>query len=285
VLRNLDLQVPAGSLYGFLGPNGAGKTTTLRLVLGLLKRQEGSIQLFGQALERHRIELLRRIGSSIESPSLYAHLSAAENLAIWQRAFRGQPRRIPEVLHQVGLGEAGSKPAGAFSLGMKQRLSLAVALLHQPELLILDEPTNGLDPHGIQEMRDLLRTLNRDHGTTILVSSHLLSEVERLVTHVGVIHRGVLKFQGSLSAFTERRGAAAPFTLDTGDNPGALALLLEDGWKARLEQEKILLEAVSRLQAGAINQRLVSAGIAVFELTPAGNDLEHQFFELIEERP
>lgn len=205
-LHDLALVVPAGSIYGFLGPNGAGKTTTLRLLLGLLQRQQGAIRLFGLPLEANRPAILRRIGSSIETPSLYAHLTARENLRLWQLAFGCDERRIDETLALVGLADTRAKRAGQFSLGMKQRLSLAVALLHDPELLILDEPTNGLDPHGILEMRDLLIRLNRERGTTIVVSSHLLSEVERLVTHVGIIDRGHLRFQGTLASLVAAHG-------------------------------------------------------------------------------
>jgi ABC-2 type transport system ATP-binding protein len=200
VLRQISLQVPTGSIYGFLGPNGAGKTTTLRLVLGLLRRQQGDVRLFGLDMAHHRLEILRKVGSSIESPSLYAHLTAEENLRVWQRVFQCPARRIGEVLQLVGLADTKAKRAGQFSLGMKQRLSLAVALLHEPSLLILDEPTNGLDPHGIHEMRKLLIALNRDSGITIVVSSHLLSEVERFVTHVGIINRGSILFQGPLAS-------------------------------------------------------------------------------------
>src|SRR4051812_40769800 len=198
VLQGIDLCVPAGAIYGFLGPNGAGKTTTLRLLLGLLRRQQGTVRIFGRALERDRLAILRRIGSSIETPSIYGQLTAAENLEVWRRLFRCERRRIGEVLRLVGLHEAGAKRAERFSLGMKQRLAIAIALLHEPSLLILDEPTNGLDPHGVIDVRRLLGVLNREHGITMLVSSHVLSEVERLVTHVGIIHRGRMRFQGTL---------------------------------------------------------------------------------------
>jgi ABC-type multidrug transport system ATPase subunit len=189
ILREVSLQVPLGSIFGLLGPNGAGKTTTLRLLLGLLRPPRGSA--IKVTFEK------RQIGSCIESPSLYAHLSARENLAIWQTIYRCPRTRIDEALQLVRLEETGRKPAGQFSLGMKQRLGLAIALLHEPQLLILDEPSNGLDPHGMLEMRELLARLNRDNGTTILVSSHLLSEVEKLVTHVAILHRGAVRFQGS----------------------------------------------------------------------------------------
>jgi lantibiotic transport system ATP-binding protein len=204
VLRDVSLAVPRGSIYGFLGPNGAGKTTTLRLLLGLLRRQRGRICVLGVELERNRTAVLARTGSLIESPSLYGQLTAAENLRVCQ-VVHGCPRsRIPEVLRLVGLADTGRKRAGQFSLGMRQRLGVAVALLASPELLVLDEPTNGLDPFGIVEMRDLLRRLNRETGVTVLVSSHLLSEAEKLVTHVGIIKRGALVFQGPLGELVDR---------------------------------------------------------------------------------
>jgi ABC-2 type transport system ATP-binding protein len=207
VLRDVQLAVPAGSIYGFLGPNGAGKTTTLRLLLGLLRRQHGTIRVLGMDLDRRRTDVLARTGSLIETPSLYGQLTAAENLRVWQVVY-GCPRsRIAEVLQLVGLADTGKKRAAQFSLGMRQRLGVAIALLASPDLLVLDEPTNGLDPHGIVEMRELLRRLNRDTGVTVLVSSHLLSEVERLVTHVGIIKAGTLVFQGPLQTLIDRAEA------------------------------------------------------------------------------
>src|SRR5436190_4174003 len=205
VLDGINLSVAEGTIYGFLGPNGAGKTTTLRLVLGLLKTQRGSISLFGKDLIHHRVETLRKIGSLIESPSIYSHLTATENLRVLQRVYRCPASRIQEVLALVGLENTGKKKAGQFSLGMKQRLSIAIALLNSPQFLILDEPTNGLDPNGIIEIRELLRRLNREYGITILISSHLLSEIDRLVSHVGIIHKGRILFQGKLEELKERQ--------------------------------------------------------------------------------
>jgi len=199
------MTVPTGAIYGFLGPNGAGKTTTLRLILGLLRRQSGQIHVFGQGLEHNRAAVLSRIGSSIEVPSIYDALTAAENLEVWRLAFGCDRSRIGTVLELVGLTETGAKRASQFSLGMKQRLAIAIALLHQPRLLILDEPTNGLDPHGIIEVRKLLRKLNQEQGITVLVSSHLLSEIEKLVTHLGIINRGRMAFEGTLAELAERQ--------------------------------------------------------------------------------
>ena len=204
VLSEVDMTVPAGAIYGFLGPNGAGKTTTLRVILGLLRRQVGRVRVLGLSLDEHREAVLSKVGSSIETPSIYGSLTAAENLDVW-RLVQGCDRlRIGPTLELVGLADTGQKRADQFSLGMKQRLSIAIALLHEPTLLILDEPTNGLDPHGIIEVRSMLRRLNRE-GITILVSSHLLAEIEKLVTHLGVIHRGRMVFEGTLAELAARQ--------------------------------------------------------------------------------
>jgi ABC-type multidrug transport system ATPase subunit len=202
-LDNVGLRVPQRSIYGFLGPNGAGKTTTLRLVLGLLKKQEGQIHFFGKPFEENRTNILEKVGSLIESPSVYGHLSAEENLLVYQKIYRCPRQRIEDVLRVTGLGDTGRKKAGHFSLGMKQRLAIAIALLNDPKLLILDEPTNGLDPAGIIAMRELLWSLNKGNGVTILLSSHLLSEIRKLATHLGVISRGQLVFQGTMAELGE----------------------------------------------------------------------------------
>jgi ABC-2 type transport system ATP-binding protein len=204
VLDNVGLQVPEASIYGFLGPNGAGKTTTLKLILGLLKKQQGDISLWGRPFEEDRVGMLRKVGSFIESPSLYGHLSAKDNLLVWQKIYRCPGENINHSLELVGLADTGGKKVRQFSLGMKQRLGIAVALLHQPSLLILDEPTNGLDPHGIIDVRELLKHLHRQHGITILVSSHLLSEIEKLATHTGIIHKGRMVYQGTLQGLLSR---------------------------------------------------------------------------------
>lgn len=283
ILHDVSLTVPTGCIYGFLGPNGAGKTTTLRLVLGLLRRQQGSIDLLGRPLEAHRVELLKRVGSSIESPSIYAHLSARENLAIWQTVYDCPLSRIPEVLRLVGLEHTGAKRAGQFSLGMKQRLSIAIALLHEPELLVLDEPTNGLDPQGILDIRDLLLMLNRERNTTILISSHLLIEVERLITHVGVIHQGRMKFQGTLSTLLEASQVGNVTLIDTDDNARTQALLTAEGYEVRFEEGKLALRVLHPAELGQLNTRLVNQGVRVHELTTRKKDLESLFFDLIQD--
>ena len=281
VLRDLDLAVSTGSIYGFLGPNGAGKTTTLRLVLGLLREQQGTIRVFGKALRDHRVEILRKIGSSIESPSLYGHLTARENLEVWRRVFGSDARRIDDVLTLVGLADTGRKRADQFSLGMRQRLSIAVALLHEPSLLVLDEPTNGLDPHGIIEVRDLLTRLNREHGMTILVSSHILAEIEKIVTDVGIIHKGVLMFQGSLGELVARQRESSFTAIDTNDNAKAVALMASGGWAARVERGKVVAAPMPPQEAGRVTAALVAGGLAVHEITTVRKDLERIFLDMV----
>jgi len=232
-------------------------------------------------LRDHRIDILRRVGSSIESPSLYGHLTARENLEVWRLVFRCPSSRIAEVLTLVGLADTGRKRADQFSLGMKQRLSIAVALLHEPSLLILDEPTNGLDPHGILEVRDLLTRLNRERGMTVLVSSHILSEIEKLVTHVGIIHRGSIAFQGTLAALVARQEESSFIRIDTTDNPRALQIITAAGRAGRLDAGKVLLRPMPVAEIGQIVASLVSAGLAVHEVTTVRKDLENIFLELI----
>ncbi|RYY85860.1 MAG: ATP-binding cassette domain-containing protein [Chitinophagaceae bacterium] len=210
VLTDINLTIEQGSIYGFLGPNGSGKTTTLRLLLGLLAQQGGRIELFGEELRSNRTALLRRIGALIENPSIYSQLTARENIEVFRELYGMPPSRTGEVLELVGLADTGRKRAGRFSLGMKQRLALAIALLPKPGLLILDEPTNGLDPAGIVELRAFLQHLNRAEGTTILVSSHILPEIAKLATHIGIIAHGRMRFQGTLNElYSQQPGTAS----------------------------------------------------------------------------
>lgn len=225
ILHSLNLQVPKGSIYGFLGPNGAGKTTTLRLLLSLLKKQSGVINLFGHDFQSNRISVLKRLGSLIEQPSLYMHLTGKENLEVFRLTYHCDKKRIDEVLKIVRLTDAANKKAKAYSLGMKQRLSIAIALLHDPELLILDEPTNGLDPSGIVETRELIKHLNKEFGKTILVSSHLLAEVEKMATHVGIIHKGKLLFQGPLGELQQLKTKQAAIEIEVSDTLKANEIL------------------------------------------------------------
>jgi len=281
VLKEINLLVPKGSIYGFLGPNGAGKTTTLRLLLGLIKKQRGEILLFDQSFQQQRIAVLKKIGSMIESPSIYGHLTATENLQLMQRIYQCPKSRISEVLGIVGLAGTGNKKASQFSLGMKQRLSLAIALLHQPSLLILDEPTNGLDPNGIIEIRDLLKKLNEEQGISIIISSHLLAEIEKLVTHVGVISKGNMVFQGTLESLVSRQYQLSKLIIETNDFNLSVEILQRLQLNGTTEQGKIILPIPSKQTIALLNTALVNAGIEVYEMSAVKKDLETIFMELI----
>jgi ABC-2 type transport system ATP-binding protein len=281
VLDDVNLQVEQGTIYGFLGPNGAGKTTTLKLALGLLRKQEGTIQVFGMPFEQSRLQVLRRIGSLIESPSLYGHLTATENLRIWQRIYDCPKERIAHVLGLVGLSDTGRKNASQFSLGMKQRLSIATALLHTPDMLILDEPTNGLDPNGIIEIRELLKKLSHEEGLTILISSHLLAEIEKLVSHVGIIHKGKMLFQGRFEELKQRQQQTTATILGVSNSQAAEALLHERGIAAVREDGMLVLPQLAVADVESIVRALVERQIGVHEVTTRKNDLESIFINLV----
>lgn len=204
-VKNLQMQVPEGCVYGFLGPNGAGKTTTLKLLLGLIKPNSGTISFYGQQMTaKNRLSILKTTGSLIESPSYYGHLTGAENLEIIAKLKGASQKDIEEVLHTVKLYEQRNKKVKHYSLGMKQRLGIAMALLGNPQILILDEPTNGLDPAGIQEMREFIKKLPDTHHMTVIISSHLLNEVEQMADMVGIINHGEMIFQGTIMELDAR---------------------------------------------------------------------------------
>jgi ABC-type multidrug transport system ATPase subunit len=280
VLKDINLEIPQGSVYGFLGPNGSGKTTTLRLLLGLLRARNSSINIFGTDLILDRVNILRRIGSLIEQPSLYLHLTGFENLGIYRLSFDIPQGRIIEVLNIVGLADAAGKKTKAYSLGMKQRLGIAIALLHDPELLILDEPTNGLDPTGIQEMRELIRKLNQEYGKTILISSHLLTEIEKIASHVGIIHRGELLFQGALEVLQQLKSHQSHIELRVNDPKKALSLL-PTGVNPTLSGELIRMGYVSDKEFAGINKMLVLNEIEVYDFGHIKHELEDIFMTMI----
>jgi len=277
-LFDINLQVERGSIYGFLGPNGSGKTTTLSLLLGLLNNQQGSIEIFGQHLHADRVNILKKIGSLVETPSLYGHLTAMENLEVYRPVYGVSKAKITEVLETVGLAGTGKKLAKKFSLGMKQRLSIALALLPGPELLVLDEPSNGLDPAGIIELRELIKKLNRDHGMTILISSHLLAEVEKMVSHVGIIFKGKMLFQGPLSNLHMVQQKGSKLFIKTSDNEIAGKLLREYHPEKAGEAISVAFNDLS--QVATINKTLTSHDLDVYLLHPKENDLEQLFIQL-----
>jgi lantibiotic transport system ATP-binding protein len=281
ILKGISLQVPYGSIYGFLGPNGAGKTTTLRLILGLLKKQSGNIKIFNKTFHTHRIEILRNLGSLIESPSLYGHLTATENLKLLQTIYQCPKSRIQEVLEIVGLAHTGKKKAARFSLGMKQRLSIAIAILHNPSLLILDEPTNGLDPNGIIEVRELLKKLVADHKMTIVISSHLLSEIEKMVTHIGIIHKGSLLFQGGLDDLKLQQTLTSVIRFQTNDLQKTASILVANGLQPSNSGGQLTIPMVEKETIAELNKQLVNAGIRVYEINVLKSDLESIFIDLV----
>jgi lantibiotic transport system ATP-binding protein len=275
-VRDLSLQVKSGSIYAFLGPNGAGKSTTIRLLLGLLRPSRGDIALFGLDLRRNRSEILARTGSLVETPSLYEHLTARENLEIPRRILDAPRSDIDRVLRIVGLENASRNLVRTFSLGMKQRLGLAQAFLGKRELLILDEPTNGLDPAGIQEMRSLIRQLPAEHGVTVFLSSHLLTEVEQVATHVGMLSQGELVFQGSIGELEVLRRSR--LRIGVSDIESALAIMAGRGWEAKRENGENGYILASDIQvAGAMNRALVEAGLDVHHLNVESASLEEVF--------
>ena len=278
-VRDLSLQVEAGSIYAFLGPNGAGKSTTIRMLLGLLRPTQGDVALFGFDLQRNRSEILARTGSLVETPSLYEHLTARENLEIPRRILDAPHSDIDRVLRIVGLENASRNLVRTFSLGMKQRLGLAQAFLGKRDLLILDEPTNGLDPAGIQEIRSLIRRLPGEHGVTVFLSSHLLTEVEQVATHVGMLSQGELVFQGSIEELERLRRSR--LRIGVSDIESALVLLGKHGWEAQRENGEngfILASDVNR--AAAMNRALVEAGFAVHHLNVESASLEEVFLKM-----
>lgn len=277
-LVDINLHVERGSLYGFLGPNGSGKTTILSLLLGLLKKQKGSIEIFGQELQENRINILKKIGSLIESPSLYGHLTARENLEVYRTIYGAPKERIGEVLKVVGLGDTGTKKSNNFSLGMKQRLAIALALLPSPELLILDEPTNGLDPSGIAELREFIKRLNREEGITILISSHILSEVEKMVSHVGIIFKGRMMFQGSMEELHHFQQKQSKLKVHTSDNEAAFRILKD--YHPERVLENLLVTFNSIQDVADINRLLIKYELDVYLLHPQENNLEQLFMDL-----
>ena len=278
ILADINLNVEKGTVYGFLGPNGSGKTTTLSLLLGLLNTQKGNIEIFGQDFQSKRIEILKRTGALIEVPSLYGHLTANQNLEVYRPVYGATKDRVQEVLRVVGLGDVNKKTVKNFSLGMKQRLAIALALLPDPELLILDEPSNGLDPAGIVELRHLIKKLNREHGMTILISSHLLGEIEKMVTHVGIIYKGKMLFQGPLQDLHKYQQEGSKVFIKTSDNVKALDYLQH--YNAELLDDVISIPFQNLKEVAAINKLLAVNDVDVHLVQPKERDLEQLFIDL-----
>ncbi|WP_339221747.1 ABC transporter ATP-binding protein [Paenibacillus sp. FSL W7-1332] len=279
-VKQINLKVPKREVYGFLGPNGAGKTTTIRMLLGLIRSSSGEIRILGKDLKKNRMDILKDVGSLVESPSYYAHLSGYNNLKIMALIHGIQESRIQEVLEWVRLNHATHQSVRSYSLGMKQRLGIAMALITNPKLLILDEPTNGLDPSGIQEIRELITRLPRDFDITVLLSSHLLSEIEQVATWVGIINQGELIFQGPLQELTDR---SKPYVWVEMDRPlEAAAALNSQGFDAvpEITTGQIRTSMIDRPQSAEMIRFLVNHQYDVYRVTEKKKTLEEIFLEL-----
>jgi ABC-2 type transport system ATP-binding protein len=277
-VKDLDLNVPEGVVYGFLGPNGAGKTTTMKMLLGIARPTAGTISVFGQQFNsKNRLSILKHVGSLIESPSYYGHLSGEENLRIIC-VLKGVPASdINRVLQIVRLENQQDKKVSQYSMGMKQRLGLACALLGDPKLLILDEPTNGLDPAGMQEMRELIRSLPQRYGMTVMVSSHLLSEIDQIAANVGIISQGEFVFQDRLVSLHEKsRPSIAVRTLN---NQAAEKILDEQGVSCQRQDDYLLLPKLSDNELAGHISRL-AGNIGVVRIEERRKSLEIIFLEL-----
>ena len=277
-LADLDLEVRRGQVYGFLGPNGAGKTTTISLILGLIAPSGGRVEMFGLDARSHLSQVLRRTGTILEGPSFYPDLSARDNLRVWGALSGGvEAKRVDEALDLAGLRNRARDKVRTYSLGMKQRLGLAAALLHDPELLILDEPTNGLDPAGMRETRQLIRGLGQ-MGKTVFVSSHLLGEVEQMCDHVAIVKGGRLLTQGSVSALL-RRGEVLEMQVTDPDRAVRLLEGLEWVNGVKRQDDRLLVEA-PRERAAELSRALAEQQIYLSELRPREGSLEEFFLEV-----
>jgi ABC-type multidrug transport system ATPase subunit len=276
----LSFEVKAGQVYGFLGQNGSGKSTTIRMLLSLIHPSEGKIEIFGQSLSAHRSAILEQVGAVIERPDLYPYLTAREHLTMFSK-LRQQPvtaAKIDATLSQVGLFARANDKVQTYSLGMKQRLGIGIALLHDPALIILDEPTNGLDPQGIADIRELIKSLSKEQGKTVLVSSHLLSEIEQIASHILIIHQGKKMAEGPTETLLDPNKTIVQ--IKTLDDLAAKNILLQSDFKGHvLDRKEGLYLGIPKLQIPALNSYLVNAQIAVLSLE-SKNSLEDYFLQL-----
>jgi ABC-2 type transport system ATP-binding protein len=280
-VKDLNLQIAAGQVYGFLGPNGAGKTTTIRMMMDLIRPTHGSVQILRH--ESRHPATLKRVGALVEGPAFYGYLSGRDNLRVLAHT-RGcyADQRIDDLLKQVDLAKAADRKASSYSLGMKQRLGLAAALLHNPDLVILDEPTNGLDPAGILEMRTLIRDLAVQQGKTVFISSHLLNEVEQICDRVAIVSKGEIVREGPVQALV---AGASRLRVDA-HPPDGVAAALGNQWPIQMNGSRAIYVQATRADVPMINQRLVAAGLQVYELTLEKQSLEDYFLAVTaEEKP
>lgn len=276
-VQELDIRIKEGDIYGFLGPNGAGKSTTMKMLLGLVKPTSGTIEIMGKPFnEKNRRDILASVGSLIESPSYYGHLTGRENMEIIRRLLDLPKKNIEEAVHIVRMENQMEKKVKNYSLGMKQRLGIAMALARFPKLLILDEPTNGLDPAGIEEMRELIKTLPKQYGMTVMISSHILSEIDQMATVVGIINQGCLIFQERMSVLDMQR--EPQIVLRTSDNNRTYQILKKTN--PQRTADGLQIGALSDEQIGAVVQCLCSNGISVYRVEEHRESLEDIFLNL-----
>ncbi|MEN9599198.1 MAG: hypothetical protein RL596_1509 [Bacteroidota bacterium] len=280
-VSQLSFSVLPGDVYGFLGQNGAGKSTTIRMLLTLITPTSGDIHLFGLSLTKHRKDILRQIGAVIEKPDVYKYLSAYDNLKLFAKLSGIQPTHslLMSQLEIVGLANRAKDTVKTFSQGMKQRLGIAIALVHNPQLIMLDEPTNGLDPQGIADIRNLILSLSKQHQKTVIVSSHLLSEIEQIATRMLIIDKGRKLVEGSAAELFDQ--SKTVIELDTNNNDIAFQKINESSWKEKLQpirNGQIVLQ-LNKQEIPSFNQALVSMGIDVFSLQPR-HSLEDYFLQI-----
>lgn len=282
-VNNLNLNVYRGDVFGFLGPNGAGKSTTIRMMLSLIKPTGGEIKLFGKSLNENRIEILRKVGAIVEKPDFYLYLTAYKNLEILGKISGADvsKKKIMEMLELVGLAKRYNSKVKTFSHGMKQRLGLAQALLHDPELIILDEPTTGLDPQGMKEVRELVLYLSREKGKTIFLSSHILREVEIIANRMIIINKGTTQVEGEVGKLLDSQNVSA--SIDVNDTGAAMELISRTEWKeaASLQEGGGIVMTVNKEDLHKINRLLVENNIQVNSLVPS-RSLEEYFLRITE---
>lgn len=278
-VNGVNLTVRKGRVYGFLGPNGAGKSTTIRMLLGLIKPTRGQVEVFGKELRKNRMDILKKVGSMVEAPSYYGNLTAYENLEVTAKLLDLKSRYIDEVLEIVKLTEWKDRQVSKFSLGMKQRLGIAQALIAKPELLILDEPTNGLDPSGIHEIRGLIKELPKLYNMTVIISSHNLSEIELMADDIGIINRGNMLFQDTLEELHSR--SKSEICIGSKDLKHTIETLSSCGFKTKVKEEDIFINPQG-IEADKILKRLVLEGNKIFKFIEIQKSLEEIFLDLTE---
>ncbi len=281
VIDDLSFEVPVGSFFGFLGANGSGKTTTIRLMLGLCKPDKGSVKIGGELMKRSSIAPFRRIGSMIESPSYYANLTGEENLIVYSRYYGLDKNVVIKTLKDVGLASAAKKKAGSYSLGMKQRLGLGMCIMYNPDLLILDEPLNGLDPKGISEIRELLLHLQKDEGKTILISSHLLGEIENTCDNICVIDKGKKLFSGRIDDLRSSIIGKTRYAIECDKKENVSQILKSDfNLNNEVDSDNIVFSVENKDVIPDIVRKLYLNDVSIYGITRMENSLEELFLKL-----